>query len=536
MSESAADEKQAIPNQVFVGGMTPDTTVEQLTKHFATLNLAPVGTPTFFLNPEGLSKGCALIPFGSPEDAKAAVTALENSDLAGQKLRAREDRGPKRPRRREQVNQDNSYVYVGNLDPAITQEELEALFAPFGKTQYVNISRKRRSENSLGWATVQLSSEEEAQKALEGLNGKAHKERNLTVEPLRSLPRKARARKEREPRDPNIPALENAEPEAAVDPTIVWVGNLAWSTTEEALQKLFSQHGVVKEVVVTRQKRSNQSRGWGTVTFETPEQATAAVTALNGTPLEERDIEVQIRRGPRRRRRTPREPRETNDDANTTERPRRVRRRRQPRAQNGDEDQQQQQTQQQQQPPRTNQRPRRQENKQPTEQATEEGKPKRRTRARRPRNDSQRNEENSTAAPEQNADSESKAPRRRRRRQRKAEDGTEGDANEDQQERRPRAERKEPERVVVDHPDRHVYVRNLAWEVTDEELKEFFTQCGSVANATVTMNTKGTSRGWGTVEMGSAPEAQKALSLDKQKFKERQLIVRLDKRVTGRQE
>jgi RNA recognition motif-containing protein len=66
-------------------------------------------------------------------------------------------------------------------------------------------------------------------------------------------------------------------------------------------------------------------------------------------------------------------------------------------------------------------------------------------------------------------------------------------------------------------------------------LKQFFAQCGNVANATVTMNTKGTSRGWGTVEMGSAAEAQKALSLDKQKFQDRQLIVRLDKRVTGRE-
>jgi len=35
--------------------------------------------------------------------------------------------------------------------------------------------------------------------------------------------------------------------------------------------------------------------------------------------------------------------------------------------------------------------------------------------------------------------------------------------------------------------------------------------------------------------MGSAADAQKALSLDKQKFKERPLIVRLDKRVAGRE-
>jgi len=316
-----------------------------------------------------------------------------------------------------------------------------------------------------------------------------------------------------------------------VDPSVVWVGNLAWTTTDDLLKNLFSQHGEVKSVAVTRQKRSNQSRGWGTVTFATPEQASAAVEALNGTPLEERDIEVQIRRGPRRRRRAPREPRDTNENDTTTneDRPRRARRRRQPRAQAGEGEGDQQQQQQ----PRNNQRARRQESKQSGE-ATEEGKARRRPRARRPRNDSGRGEENNAPA-EQTGDNEPKGPRRRRRRQRKNEDGAEGDTNDnEQQERRPRAERKEPEKVEVDNPDHHVYVRNLAWEVNDDDLKEFFSQCGTVTEAKVTLNSKNTSRGWGTVEMSSAEEAQKALGLDKQKFKERQLIVRLDKRVTSR--
>jgi len=94
----------------------------------------------------------------------------------------------------------------------------------------------------LGWATIQLGSEEEAQKAQEGLNGQAFKGRDLTVEPLRSMPRKARVRKEREPRDPTLPALENAEPEP-VDPCVVWVGNLAWTTNEDQLRQLFQPHG-----------------------------------------------------------------------------------------------------------------------------------------------------------------------------------------------------------------------------------------------------------------------------------------------------
>lgn len=490
--------------------MTPETTEQELAGLFANLKLTTAGAPKFFLNPLGVSKGCALVPFGTPEEAKAAVTALEGAELAGQKLRARADKGPRRNLHQKQVNADQSYVYVGNLDPAVTSQELEDLFAPFGKTQYVSISRKRRSENSLGWATVQLGSEEEAQKAQQSLNGQAFKGRELTVEPLKSMPRKARARKEREPRDPTLPALENAEPEP-VDPCVVWVGNLDWGTSEDQLRQLFQQHGEVKEAVMTRQRRSNRARGWGTVTFATPEQAAAAVTALNGFEFGEGEqkqaIEVQIRRGARRRRRAPRE---TNEEAGTTERPRRGRRQRRPRTQNTDEE------------PRA--KPRR--NEKQAEPAAEGGeKPKRRARARKRRNDSQRNDDNAPA--EQNAETEGKTSRRRRKPRKP--DG-EGEATTGEQ-----PERRAPQIKTVDFPDRHLHIRNLAWSVTNDDLKNFFATAGTVVNAEVTKNAKGTSRGWGTVEMGSAAEATKALELDKQPLNDRPLSVRLDRNVAGRE-
>jgi RNA recognition motif-containing protein len=296
---TTTDEKQPIPNQVFVGGMTPETSIQQLTKHFESLKLQPAGPPTFFQTPDGVSKGCALVPFATPEAQAAAITALSGSKLGEQALVARPDRGPRRVRR--EVNQDGTYLYVGNLDPDVTVTELHELFAPEGKLTYCNISRKRRSERSLGWATVRLNSDEAAQKAQESLNGKTFKERVLTVEPLKSIPRparKPRVRKEREPRDPNLPALENVEQPAA-DPCVVWVGNLPFTTTEDTLRPLFAESGEVKDVVITRDKRSKESRGWGTVTFATPEAAAAAVSKLNGTTFEERAMNVQIRRGPR---------------------------------------------------------------------------------------------------------------------------------------------------------------------------------------------------------------------------------------------
>jgi RNA recognition motif-containing protein len=74
----------------------------------------------------------------------------------------------------------------------------------------------------------------------------------------------------------------------------------------------------------------------------------------------------------------------------------------------------------------------------------------------------------------------------------------------------------------------------VPFEASADELKAHFEKnAGTVIGTTITTNSKGLSRGWGTVEMGSANEAQKALELDKTDFKGRSLLVRVDNRVRG---
>jgi len=127
-------------------------------------------------------------------------------------------------------------------------------------------------------------------------------------------------------------------------------------------------------------------------------------------------------------------------------------------------------------------------------------------------------------------------PRRPRgRRPRNNRDGApakEEGAREPREPREPR-ERKQPTAEVVENPDCHLYVRNVPWDASADDLKQFFEQhVGRVISAKITVNTKGLSRGWGTVEMGSPEEAKKALEL-KEQFQNRELFVRPDRRVRG---
>ena len=74
----------------------------------------------------------------------------------------------------------------------------------------------------------------------------------------------------------------------------LYVGGLAYSVTDSQLQQLFASHGTVESAKVIMERDSDRSRGYGFVEMSTQEEAEKAVTALDGTLHEGRNIKVNI--------------------------------------------------------------------------------------------------------------------------------------------------------------------------------------------------------------------------------------------------
>jgi len=72
----------------------------------------------------------------------------------------------------------------------------------------------------------------------------------------------------------------------------VFVGNLAYDTTEEELKTAFEKAGNVVDAKIVR--RGNRSKGFGFVEFSTDEEAEKAVELLDKTNLNDRPINVQV--------------------------------------------------------------------------------------------------------------------------------------------------------------------------------------------------------------------------------------------------
>jgi cold-inducible RNA-binding protein len=78
--------------------------------------------------------------------------------------------------------------------------------------------------------------------------------------------------------------------------TKLFVGNLSFNTTENDLQDMFASHGTVLEANLMMDRMSGRPRGFGFVTMSTPEEAQAAIDALNGASVDGRNLTVNIAR------------------------------------------------------------------------------------------------------------------------------------------------------------------------------------------------------------------------------------------------
>jgi RNA recognition motif-containing protein len=62
-------------------------------------------------------------------------------------------------------------LYVGNLSFDTTNQDLNEIFAPFGTVQSSNVIEDRETGRARGFAFVEMSSKEEGEAAINGLNG-----------------------------------------------------------------------------------------------------------------------------------------------------------------------------------------------------------------------------------------------------------------------------------------------------------------------------------------------------------------------------
>jgi RNA recognition motif-containing protein len=76
-------------------------------------------------------------------------------------------------------------LYVGNLSYSVTSDDLQEMFEQFGRVRSAQVLNDRETGRSRGFGFVEMDNDGEADAAIEGLDGRDHDGRRLTVNEAR---------------------------------------------------------------------------------------------------------------------------------------------------------------------------------------------------------------------------------------------------------------------------------------------------------------------------------------------------------------
>lgn len=83
--------------------------------------------------------------------------------------------------------------------------------------------------------------------------------------------------------------------------TKLYIGNLAFSATEDSINELFSRHGSVASCQLITDRDTGRSKGFGFVEMSTAEEAQNAISSLDGREVDGRQLKVNEARPKERR-------------------------------------------------------------------------------------------------------------------------------------------------------------------------------------------------------------------------------------------
>jgi polyadenylate-binding protein len=222
----------------------------------------------------GNSKGFGFVHYDSQEAAELAIVKVNGKLLNGKKcfvgtFQARKERSA------DQSENEPKWtnIYVKHLDKSVDEEQLKAMFTPFGTVTSAVIMRDENGE-SKGFGFINFEINEAAKKAVEEMNDKEIDGKQVYVG-------RAQKKSERERELKDMFQKIQKERQSKYQGVNLYVKNLDESINDEQLRQEFSHLGTITSAKVMTDEKG-VSKGFGFVCFSTPEEATKAVTEMNG--------------------------------------------------------------------------------------------------------------------------------------------------------------------------------------------------------------------------------------------------------------
>ncbi|XP_055021455.1 embryonic polyadenylate-binding protein B-like [Boleophthalmus pectinirostris] len=231
------------------------------------------------------SKGYGFVHFETQEAANRAIETMNGMLLNDRKVFV----GHFKSRKERELEYGTksikfTNVYVKNFGDNFTDEKLKEAFSAFGKTLSVRVMKDEKGV-SRGFGFVNYAYHDDAQKAVDEMNGKELNGRIIYVgRAQKRLERQGELkRKFDQIKQDRIQRYQGVN---------LYVKNLDDTIDDERLRKEFAPYGTITSAKVMTD--GSQSKGFGFVCFSSPEEATKAVTEMNGRIIATKPLYVAL--------------------------------------------------------------------------------------------------------------------------------------------------------------------------------------------------------------------------------------------------
>ncbi|XP_072980175.1 polyadenylate-binding protein 7-like isoform X2 [Typha angustifolia] len=214
----------------------------------------------------GRSLGYGYVNFISLQDASLAIEKLNYTLLNGKAIRIMWSR-----RNSDARNSGIGNLFVKNLADAIDNVRLNEAFGKFGTILSCKVATTQDGR-SKGYGFVQFDNQDSANSAIEELNGSVIDGKRIYVGNF-------------------VKKSERVSPSPEANYTNLYLKNLDEDITEELIHLKFNEFGKIRNVVIAKDTDGN-SKCFGFVNFESPDNAKKAMEAMNGAQLGSKTLYV----------------------------------------------------------------------------------------------------------------------------------------------------------------------------------------------------------------------------------------------------
>mmetsp|Transcript_14332 Transcript_14332/g.18729 ORF Transcript_14332/g.18729 Transcript_14332/m.18729 type:complete len:383 (-) Transcript_14332:146-1294(-) len=177
----------------------------------------------------------------------------------------------------KRVLRERHTVFLGNLPFELTKDETIELGAQYGEVKQINVPLNRDSGLPRGFAFIDYATAEEAQAAIDNLDGFLFKGRNIRASVS----------------DPGQKKTKSDEKLEKEDVAKVYVGNIPFETSKEELLEFYKGFVDAVEAYIPINRDTGAGRGFGFVTIKSGD-VQSAIDQTNGIEYEGRPLIVNL--------------------------------------------------------------------------------------------------------------------------------------------------------------------------------------------------------------------------------------------------